>query len=223
MAVHLPYRVVVTLLIPGVFATALAGSAPPVVSPAPVPVPAPAPALVPASPLLQQGLPVTPHAGLPPVAAAFAKLCAAGDVAPISVLAAADKDGWRQGPGLPGSEPAMQRFKLSEQGTMTLRLSHERFIGGKRTVCSISVEAASPGIISATQKVLGGIAPALNLGAAATFLVVWTEDGWRSSSRLRVGELSLAKREGRYFRIMAGTTAADARIVVTQMVIDSRY
>lgn len=219
MSFRLPCWAVMAFFVSGAFASASSsagGQVPPV-----PPVPAPAP--VPSSPLLQPGAQAPLHAALPPVAAAFARLCASGDLAPVPVLAAADKDGWRQGPGLPGSEPAMQRFKDSEQGTLTLRLSHERIIGGKKTVCTISVEAASPGIIAATQKVLGGAAPALNMGMAATFLVVWTDEGWRAASRLKVGELTSAKRDGRYYRIMAGTTAADARIVVTQLIADPHY
>lgn len=148
-----------------------------------------------------------------PLASAFERFCSPQDIPTQAILARADRDGWQsKGPGQPKPfDRATERFKPSDRGILELTVSDTQSAGEQRETCGVSVAAAAPGIVAATQRLLG-FAPALNLGTAATFYALRRGDRWQSGAALNHADFLAAKSEGRFYTIVAATTGASSSI-----------
>jgi hypothetical protein len=155
---------------------------------------------------------------------AFASLCASGDISAPSVLAHADKDGWRrEGAHLPQDfNPAEDRVKDTSQGVLSLRGGSSPVPSGHLNGCAISGEFQTPGIVAAVQGVLG-FSPAFNLGTSATFFATWSDNSWHSAATLSRADFLAAKAEGHFFSIVASTTTTESSIMVMQPIPDAHH
>jgi hypothetical protein len=150
---------------------------------------------------------------VPLIVADFEKYCGPQRQSPQAILAQADQDGWKtSAAGAPKDfDPATQRLKASDQGLLKLAVATMRSGGEQRQACGLTSTSAVPGIVVATQEVLG-FKPAVDMGTTATFFAVSIGNAWQSGVGLSSSEFAAAKATGRYYSIVASTTETYATI-----------
>jgi hypothetical protein len=148
------------------------------------------------------------------IVAEFQKYCEPPIATVQTVLAQADRDGWRKGgAGAPTDfDPATQRLKDTDKGLLKLGFTtvHNRD-NSQWQVCGLSISSAIPNIVPATEALLG-FAPFLNMGSTANFFAVRSGATWRSGTALSHAEFLVTQAQGRFYSIVASSTETYATI-----------
>lgn len=131
-----------------------------------------------------------------PVVVEFGRLCASGQPSVEATRNRPGRSGWHRA----GSSADL--FKNSAQGRLTLKTSDEASASETREVCSISADSALKDTVQAAETLLG-FKPAIDLGTSATFFAVRDRTGWQSGSTLSRTAFEQAKRDGRFYSMIA--------------------
>jgi hypothetical protein len=145
--------------------------------------------------------------------AAYESLCMAGDQSPQTVLALADRSGWRRsGADAPKNfDPAFDRFIQAGNATLLLDVRDNVSVGERRTVCGISTSLPQPALIADVQAMLG-IVPSYRLAASATFFAVRENGAWKDGSKLTRAGFAAAKAAGTFYSVVVGGTDHDTTL-----------
>ena len=144
---------------------------------------------------------------------AYQSLCVTGDASPQSVLARADRSGWRRGgaDAPKDFDPAFDRFIQAGDGTLMLDVRESVSLGERRTVCGISTGSPQPALIADVQAMLG-VAPSYRAATSATFFAVRENGTWKDGSKLSRAEFAVAKAAGTFYSVVVGGTEHNATV-----------
>ncbi|KQS03654.1 hypothetical protein ASG11_04850 [Sphingomonas sp. Leaf357] len=102
--------------------------------------------------------------------------------------------------------------EINAEGSLTLNVSDSESAGEARQVCTVGTDQALSGTVQATKALLG-FEPAVDLGTSATFFAVRDAVGWHSGAALGTSSFQAAKREGRFYSVIASNGDSSSQIV----------
>lgn len=102
----------------------------------------------------------------------------------------------------------------SIRGRLTLKTSEQQSAGETREVCSISADSALKNTVPAAETLLD-FKPAVDLDTSATFFAVRDRTGWQAGSGLNRTAFEQAKREGRFYSVIA--SVGDSKSMMTAL------
>lgn len=143
-----------------------------------------------------------------PVVVEFGRLCLSGQPSVTAIRDRARQYGWYRA----GSSADLS--KNSIRGRLTLKTSDQQSAAETREVCSISADSALKNTVPAAETLLG-FKPAVDLDTSATFFAVRDRTGWQAGSGLNRTAFEQAKREGRFYSVIA--SVGDGRSMMTAL------
>jgi hypothetical protein len=149
---------------------------------------------------------------LPPIVADFQSICGYRDQAPQAILAEAKRQGWTsRAPAAGDADTHTQRLVHAKRDGLELSFVTSHSAGDTQQSCGLKLSSPLPGILAAAQDALG-FKPRIVMESTASFLAIRTGNVWRSADGMLPAGFEAAKAEGRFYLIIAHTTAKDASI-----------
>lgn len=149
---------------------------------------------------------------LPPIVADFKSICGNPDQAPQAILAEAKREGWTaRAPAAGDANTDTQRLVHAKRDGLQLILAASHSAGDTQQSCGLMSSSPMPGIVTAAQNALG-FKPRHVIGSTANFLAIRTGNVWRSADGMLPAEFEAAKAGGRFYLIIAHSTAKEASI-----------
>ncbi|WP_156363658.1 hypothetical protein [Sphingomonas sp. Leaf357] len=153
---------------------------------------------------VKAGVSVGASGGL--MAREFGSLCLDRPSSTAAIRKRASDRGWHQ------TDRRGELGEINAEGSLTLNVSDSESAGEARQVCTVGTDQALSGTVQATKALLG-FEPAVDLGTSATFFAVRDAVGWHSGAALGTSSFQAAKREGRFYSVIASNGDSSSQIV----------